>query len=53
MPLKFLKNVYIIIRYFGFGYLRALYENYKTDKDNYKNFAECVQDELYALADSM
>lgn len=50
---KFLKNVYIIIRYFGFDYLRALYENYKTDKDNYENFAECVQDELYAISDSM
>lgn len=51
--MKFLKNVYTIIRYFGFDYLRALYEKYKTDKDAYENFAECVQDKLYALADSM
>lgn len=51
--MKFFKNVYIIIHYFGFGYLRAIYERYKTDKDAYENFAECVQDELYALADSM
>ena len=50
---KFLKNVYIIIRYFGFGYLRALYEQYKIDRYAYENFAECVQDELYALEDSM
>lgn len=53
LTLKFLKNVYIIIRYFGFDYFRAVYEHYKTDKDAYDNFAECVQDELYALADSM
>lgn len=51
--MKFLKNVCIIIRYFGFGYLRALYEQYKTDKNVYENFAECVQDELYALEDSI
>lgn len=38
MTLKFLKNVYIIIRYFGFGYLRAVYEQYKTDKDDPENF---------------
>ena len=51
--LKFLKNVCIIIRYFGFYYLKALYEQYKANKDSYENFAECVQDEFYTLADSM
>lgn len=50
--MKFLKNVYVIIRYFGFNFLRVIYENYKTDKDSYENFAECIQEELYAMADS-
>lgn len=49
--MKFIKNIYVIIRYFGFGYLKAIYENYRADKDVYENFAECVREELYALAD--
>ena len=57
--MKFLKNVcatiryvYIFIRYFGFNFFRAVWENYKEDKDSYENFAECLQEELYAMADS-
>ena len=49
--MKFIKNIYTIIRYLGFGYVKALYENYRADKDMYENFAECVQEELYALGD--
>ncbi|MBO7712224.1 MAG: hypothetical protein J6S85_01575 [Methanobrevibacter sp.] len=49
--MKFIKNIYTIIRYLGFGYVKAIYENYRADKDMYENFAECVQEELYALGD--
>ena len=49
--MKNLKNLYIIIRYFGFGYLKAIYQNYKADKDEYEDFWECLQEELYAIAD--
>lgn len=47
-----LKNLYGIIRYFGFGFLKTIYQNYKSDKDSYEDFWECLQEELYAMADS-
>ena len=50
--IKNLKNLYIIIRYFGFGFLKTIYQNYKSDKDLYEDFWECLQEELYAIADS-
>lgn len=50
--MKNLKNLYIIIRYFGFSFLKTIYQNYKSDKDLYEDFWECLQEELYAMADS-
>ena len=47
-----IKNLYIIIVYFGFGYLDAIYYTYKQDKDLFEDFWECLQEELYAIADS-
>ena len=47
-----IKNLYVIIRYFGFSYLDSIYYNYKQDKDSYEDFWECLQEELYAMADS-
>ena len=47
-----IKNLYGIIRYFGFSYLNTIYYNYKQDKDSYEDFWECLQEELYAMADS-
>lgn len=44
-----LKNIYIAIRYFGLGFLLAVYQNYKSDKDSYDDFWECLQEEFYAM----
>ena len=30
-----IKNLYVIIRYFGFSYLDSIYYNYKQNKDVY------------------
>lgn len=47
-----IRNLYCIIRYFGFSYLASIYCNYKQNKDVYEDFWECLQEELYAMADS-
>lgn len=49
---KNIKNLYIIIRYFGFNYLDSIHYVYKQNKDMYEDFWECLQEEIYALADS-
>ena len=52
MTKRDIKNLWCIIRYFGFGFLKAIIDNYKSDKDLYEDFWECLQEEIYAMADS-
>ena len=44
-----IKNLYFIIRYFGFKYLNTIHCINKQNKDVYEDFWECLQEEIYGL----
>lgn len=45
--MKKLKNIYLIIKHFGFSYFMSVIALYKSERRCYINFWECLEDEVF------